>query len=353
MSRRDEYRRYLKSGAWRELRKTVLARTGGYCQFCGDFAEHIHHVRYPKQFGEEHPHSLIPVCDKCHKTSHGIQKMTALTNVVRMKDNSPAGTQLSYLVSEGRIYASAKSWMRALQLPQSMVVWFEQFLPVQALLKKDFSGGSLEATYDGIPVYRWHAVAETLRGFDRAFYKGEFRDKPTNAKQEIEVFHERYERLVAWGHDLQERAFMAALHKEKGSQTAPISEQNLAAVVSKAIAPRLHEHDDKLRQHDVVITEIIEAVPALRDDKEFISIRQAISEYGLDPSLMPLHPRSRETLPGLAGQTLTKRGAEKGGSAISRLEGQSIATAVNTYRRGEIYKVLDEIMRNKLDGLPL
>jgi hypothetical protein len=279
--------------------------------------------------------------------------MKHLTNVTFLKDNSPAGTQLNYLVSEGRVYASAKSWMKALQLPKSMVVWFEQLLAIQAVIKKDFSGGSLEASYENVPVYRWHAVAETLRGFDRDYYQGKYENEASNARHEIEQFHERYERLVAWGHDLQERAFTAALQKEKQLPEQSVSEANLVAVVSKAIAPRLHEHDHKLRQHDVVIAEIKEAIPALRDEKEFIPISQAISEMGLDANLMPLYPRSRETLAGLAGQLLTKRGAEKGGSAISRLEGQSNAIVVNTYRRSEIYRVLEEIMRNRSDGLPL
>lgn len=310
MSRRDEYRKHLGSPEWRDLGNLALSRTSGFCQFCGDFAAQVHHVRYPKQFGDEHPHSLIPVCDRCHKTSHGIQKMSALTNVTRMKDNSPAGTHLNYLVAEGRIYASTKSWMRALQLPESMSIWFERYLSIQAMLKKDFSGGALEASYETVPVYRWHAVAETLRGFDRAFYQGEFKNKPTNARREVEIFHERYERLVAWGHDLQERAFIVALQKDK-QPAAPITEANLVAVVTKAVAPRLHAHDDKLREHDVVIAEIKEAVPAMQDESEFITVKQAITEKGLDASEMPLYPISKETLSGVAGQMLKKREADR------------------------------------------
>lgn len=280
--------------------------------------------------------------------------MNTLANVTRMKDNSPAGTKLNYIVSEGRVYASAKSWMRALQVPEPMTAWFENNLSIQAMLKKDFSGGALEGSYEDVSVYRWHAVAETLRGFDRAFYQGEFKKRPVSEVREIETFHERYERLVAWGHDLQERAFISALKREKDSvsASASISEANLVAVIAKAVAPRLHAHDDKLRQHDVVIEELKEAIPALQDEGAFITVKQAIVEKGLVADEMPLYPK-RETLSGMAGQMLRRRGVERGQRVVTRLDGQPVETEMNTYRRGDIYSVLAEIMQKKPKELPL
>ncbi len=80
-------------------------------------------------------------------------------------------------------------------------------------------------------------------------------------------------------------------------------------------------------------------------------MRQAIQEQGLDPTVMPLHPRSRENLSGLAGQILKSRSAEQGEMIAARLDGGAIATTMNTYRRGVIYSVIDEIMRNKQGSL--
>ena len=74
MSRKKEYARYLASPEWKEKRDLALARTSGFCQFCGTFAAHVHHVRYPKQFGHEHPNTLIPVCDQCHKPLMGSKR---------------------------------------------------------------------------------------------------------------------------------------------------------------------------------------------------------------------------------------------------------------------------------------
>jgi hypothetical protein len=355
MARRDEYQRYLKSPEWREKRAVPLIRTSGFCQFCGDFAEHVHHVRYPKQFGDEHPDSLIPVCDRCHKTSHGIQKMKALTNVETMRSFSPDAGRLNYLVSEGRVYASAKSWRRALQVPESMASWFDARLSVNALYKKGNSGDEMQRSHEGVPVYRWRVVAMSLRNFDHQFQKHGFEQRSIAERVEREKFHERYERLVEWGDDLQEQAMAHALKKQRPADApaAPISEARLAAVVADAVKPRLDDHETKIRKHDILIGEIKEAVPAMRPPSEFIPIRQAISEKGLDPNVMPLYPQSKETLSGLAGQMLVKKGVEKGGSAISRLEGQSVTMLVNRYRRADIYKVLDEIESQKPTGLPL
>jgi hypothetical protein len=51
--------------------------------------------------------------------------MKALSNVQIMREFAPDGGRLNYLVSEGRVYASAKSWRRAFQVPESMASWFD------------------------------------------------------------------------------------------------------------------------------------------------------------------------------------------------------------------------------------
>jgi hypothetical protein len=125
MTRRDEYLQYLKAIDWGEQRDFALARTSGFCQYCGEVVSQVHHVKYPKRVGEEHPHSLIPVCECCHNISHGVQEMKSLTDVTQMMELSPKGGRLKYLLSGARVYASAKSWARALEVPDALNVWFE------------------------------------------------------------------------------------------------------------------------------------------------------------------------------------------------------------------------------------
>ena len=81
----------------------------------------------------------------------------------------------------------------------------------------------------------------------------------------------------------------------------------------------------------------------LRDQNAFISVKQAIAEQGLDSSLMPLYPNSRENLSSLIGRFLKKRGVEQGPNIVARLDGKSLSTEMNTYRRGDIYAALNEL----------
>lgn len=348
MSKTNRYREYLKSGKWAENRNFAMVRTDGFCQFCGEPAVNVHHVQYPKQLGVEHPNTLIPVCKRCHDISHGVQKMKTLSDVQQLTEIGPSGGMLRYLLSGARVYASAQSWERALQVPKSMSDWFINGLSRTALLKKKIAGGELEAMYLNRPVYRWHVVAELLRAFDRSWYQHQFKSRPRAEQMELEKFHDNYENLVAWGYDLQERALASALVAGTPPST-PVSQEVLLDAIKNAVAPRLHAHDEKIKEHDLVISEIKEAVPTLRDEGEFIPIRQAISEQGLDPSLMPLYPRSRENLSGLAGQLLKEKGAEQGPSVVSRIDGQSFETQMNTYRRNDIYSILREILINRQD----
>jgi hypothetical protein len=281
-----------------------------------------------------------------------------LTNVQMFSEIAPTGARLSYLLSdEGRVYASAKSWSRALDVPECMLNNFMTGIARMALMKKDSAGGSLEMIYRGTPVYRWHAVAAQLRSFDREFSNSGYRVRPPAERRELEKFHENYERLTNWGYDLQERA-IAALLNAKSATPAPtpgnaVTPDALVEALKQAVAPRLHAHDDKLKVHDALIGEIKVALPALRDSEEFISVRQAIYEQGLDPTIMPLHPRSNENLSGLAGQILKSRRAEEGSAVVARLDGNSVKTTMNRYKRGKIYAVLEEIMNTQQKSFPL
>jgi len=278
-----------------------------------------------------------------------------LTKVEKFSEISPTGGKFNYLLSdEGRVYASARSWSRALLVPDFMAVNFETGLARMAILKKDSAGGSLEMTYSETAVFRWHAVAAQLRSFDREFNNTGYKFRQPGERRQLEQFHENYERLTNWGYDLQERAIAAMLNTKSVQHPvheAAVSSDALVEVIRQAVAPRLHEHDGKLKEHDAVIKEIKEAVPAMRDLKEFISVRQAIQEQGLDPTVMPLHPRSRENLSGLAGNMLKSNSAEQGDVIVARLDGGSVDTTMNTYRRGVIYSVIDEIMRYKQGSL--
>jgi len=54
------------------LRKEAYKQTNHRCELCGDFAEAVHHIKYPKSFNEDCLENLLVVCDRCHKLLHGL-----------------------------------------------------------------------------------------------------------------------------------------------------------------------------------------------------------------------------------------------------------------------------------------
>lgn len=64
---------YLRSNDWTKIRRHATRYLGGKCEFCGNKAHAVHHVRYPPKDdrGLESISWLVVVCDECHKKLHG------------------------------------------------------------------------------------------------------------------------------------------------------------------------------------------------------------------------------------------------------------------------------------------
>jgi len=69
-----KYSEYLKSSSWKELRKLAYQRSNNSCDFCGNTAAAVHHVKYPKKYSDDCLDNLIVVCKKCHELTHGLRE---------------------------------------------------------------------------------------------------------------------------------------------------------------------------------------------------------------------------------------------------------------------------------------
>lgn len=85
MNRKAEYRQYLQSPQWRQLRNEARARANGKCEMCGDKGQHVHHVQYPKQFRNDALHNLVLLCPACHARSHGMRAEKKRFEVVQLE----------------------------------------------------------------------------------------------------------------------------------------------------------------------------------------------------------------------------------------------------------------------------
>ncbi len=68
----EQYRAYLNSPQWTEIRERIKDRDGGACRLCGSREKlEIHHIRGKHRFHEQnHPEDLITLCAICHRTIH-------------------------------------------------------------------------------------------------------------------------------------------------------------------------------------------------------------------------------------------------------------------------------------------
>ena len=69
--RKEYYRQYLKSDAWKRKRYVVLKRDNWTCQYCGDKATEVHHKKYARRnIGREPIKWLVSICRSCHQELH-------------------------------------------------------------------------------------------------------------------------------------------------------------------------------------------------------------------------------------------------------------------------------------------
>jgi len=77
-----DYRTYLLSSVWLEIRQRVLARSGEQCEICGGgrlLRVYVHHITYAAKWGQEEICDLAALCSPCHARIHLLQKEGGLT----------------------------------------------------------------------------------------------------------------------------------------------------------------------------------------------------------------------------------------------------------------------------------
>jgi 5-methylcytosine-specific restriction endonuclease McrA len=68
--KRERYKQYLQSEAWRRRRELVLRRALGICEGCGQAsATEVHHLTYD-HVGNEFLWELVAICRDCHERYH-------------------------------------------------------------------------------------------------------------------------------------------------------------------------------------------------------------------------------------------------------------------------------------------
>lgn len=66
------YKRYIQSDHWKELRETKLMESNGRCQKCKRTSNlQVHHLTYDRK-GCERLSDLMVLCERCHEKAHNL-----------------------------------------------------------------------------------------------------------------------------------------------------------------------------------------------------------------------------------------------------------------------------------------
>jgi 5-methylcytosine-specific restriction endonuclease McrA len=84
----DNYKEYLKSKEWFDIRESLFTLRGKKCEKCGSKQSiQVHHIHYKNIFKEQ-LEDLMVVCKDCHKKIHGLDKEENKTNERKKKSRT-------------------------------------------------------------------------------------------------------------------------------------------------------------------------------------------------------------------------------------------------------------------------
>jgi len=83
---KKQYRKYLKSKVWRDIRKKLFKLRGKRCEICGKKTKlHVHHLTYERVGGDELPEDLKILCEFHHNVEHGMSLKKQKRYIAREK----------------------------------------------------------------------------------------------------------------------------------------------------------------------------------------------------------------------------------------------------------------------------
>lgn len=310
---RSSYARYLGSPEWREKRLAVMKRSHGKCEFrCGRDAAHVHHVRYPKVLGTEPLEDLVAVCERCHETAHGIKRESMMKELIVREFH---GEPVAYFIDND----TGEPW----------------FSFHQTLLALGHGGELSKATSNRVRAEIWGFLDDDERRIvDMPGDDGELSRR--YFVSESGTYHIAFKldtpKSIPFRRWITKEVLPAirrtggyANESRKQVDGNPMEALELFFALGK-------DHDDRIVKLERTVN---------RDPDQPVLIIVACRELGHEPNLMA---HGRQTLASRAGQILRQRGVQPGPKQWIRLEGSSIDTQVNTWRREDAYSAIAEAL---------
>lgn len=367
--RRAEYKAYLGSDIWAELRALALARANGACERCAAPAAQVHHVRYPKRFAGDHPDNLMALCDRCHRREHGIVDLYEITNFERREDIGPFESRLHYIVEytePPRLWLSAERSARFMKLPPTFGAnWAVRLatrataMTIENIIPGPMRGKAQAGPEDRpIEVFRFEVIVRTLsesvvRYQAEANQPGSY--VPAADREENEQWIKtKFRRFEAWYLQAITAAAVALVGcNQQRERTAiipaPRRELMLPGGAEEKFYLLFGDHAARIDRLTVDVREIKAALPRFADPNEFVTVAQRLSEVGIPAELCPNYTArnwGEET-----GSVLRRTGAVADPEELTmRLSGNGLRRTVRKWRREDIDCAIRNIRERERAG---
>jgi hypothetical protein len=349
MTRRDEYRAYLASPAWAELREAILQRARGVCELCHAVpATQVHHVRYPKRFSDDHPDNLLAVCDRCHQLNHGIRG--DVMNLPATIDSYETVT----FTFEGRGKTYAFDFALIGDVPCADAMAIEERLYAEdskcGVHNSPWMVSRSSAETPATRSRRGHLETRAIAQLEKSEWcrdpEGRFLITCSGLVQILansdSAAGQAFRKQLG---DWMQRRVVEAHRQLKAGTLAPAGLSDLE--VLNRVVGVLNDHDQAISATRAEVSQIKQTLALDLDPDEFITVRDACAERHKDPTQLP-KPGHGWNLEQHVGQALRKQGAEAGPKRQQRLSDQSVVREANTHRRRDVYAAIAAVLGHAL-----
>lgn len=292
MNRAQEYRDYLRSKEWSDIRERALQINGGICSFCNERATEVHHIRYPKTFARDSIFNVQPVCRRHHEVMHGMGNITPIDNYDVLEFHGQ-----KFAIGKERdqfVGTSLARWCDLFGVPSDKRdIAREQFEDVAKSMARDnaASGVDLELIRRTgpkvAPLYAWEVARRAMaKMYDFLKFESNSKLNTDDERAALRVcwqgIHLMELQIDSWVKSLMRGEVVSARHSAHQPSGRLANAMQLIAEEQAEQRARIEQHDNHLTSHDEAIRQLQDPMLPLRKLIPPVTAREAVRAMGVD-----------------------------------------------------------------------
>lgn len=131
---KNEYRKYLKSKHWIEIRRERKRIDGNSCYLCGKRKQlNVHHLNYNSVGNEDVQKDLVTLCKECHRMLHRVKDASKFAHDEFLRNHDEQS--LHYLGNRIKEKVIEQLWLRDINFGGDLKVFGKNTKVLNRLLK--------------------------------------------------------------------------------------------------------------------------------------------------------------------------------------------------------------------------